>query len=178
MTRDEILARWKAFRRGEFFCPFPTVSERRSYPRYILTAEEIDALAQPAGEPSEGLCRGLDAAIEIMGLEPDHISRELMSRAIRAYGHAEIGCCDGCGSTETIEEIRAKNPLALSCCPERKMLTASQWREKAIAANSAGFNAAKERAAEWVRVSMIGESEETADVLRQVADALRAMEDE
>ena len=29
--------------------------------------------------------------------------------------------CTGCGSTETIEEIRAKYPQAISCCPERDM---------------------------------------------------------
>ena len=30
--------------------------------------------------------------------------------------------CTGCGSVETIEEIRARHPAALSCCPERKMV--------------------------------------------------------
>lgn len=30
--------------------------------------------------------------------------------------------CTGCGSTETIEQIRARLPRALSCCPERKMV--------------------------------------------------------
>jgi hypothetical protein len=29
--------------------------------------------------------------------------------------------CTGCGSTETLAEIRAKNPEAISCCPERKL---------------------------------------------------------
>lgn len=29
--------------------------------------------------------------------------------------------CTGCGSTESIEEIRRLFPGALSCCPERKM---------------------------------------------------------
>lgn len=29
--------------------------------------------------------------------------------------------CAGCGSTETIAEIRAKHPQAISCCPERDM---------------------------------------------------------
>jgi hypothetical protein len=29
--------------------------------------------------------------------------------------------CTGCGSTDTIEEIRAKQPGAISCCPERQM---------------------------------------------------------
>jgi GcrA cell cycle regulator len=29
--------------------------------------------------------------------------------------------CTGCGSTQTIEEIRAQHPNALSCCPERNM---------------------------------------------------------
>lgn len=30
--------------------------------------------------------------------------------------------CTGCGSTETIEQIRAQHPNALSCCPERRMV--------------------------------------------------------
>lgn len=29
--------------------------------------------------------------------------------------------CTGCGSTETVEQIRAKHPDAISCCPERNM---------------------------------------------------------
>ena len=29
--------------------------------------------------------------------------------------------CTGCGSTESIEEIRKLFPGAISCCPERKM---------------------------------------------------------
>lgn len=29
--------------------------------------------------------------------------------------------CTGCGSRETVAEIRAKFPKALSCCPERDM---------------------------------------------------------
>lgn len=35
--------------------------------------------------------------------------------------HAAKVSCTGCGSTETIEQIRASNPGALSCCPERDM---------------------------------------------------------
>lgn len=30
--------------------------------------------------------------------------------------------CTGCGSTESIEEIRTRNPRALSCCPDRRMV--------------------------------------------------------
>jgi hypothetical protein len=29
--------------------------------------------------------------------------------------------CAGCGSTETLKQIRTKHPRAISCCPERKM---------------------------------------------------------
>lgn len=29
--------------------------------------------------------------------------------------------CAGCGSTETLQQIRAKHPEAIACCPERKM---------------------------------------------------------
>jgi hypothetical protein len=32
--------------------------------------------------------------------------------------------CDGCGSRLTIEEIRAKHPRAIACCPERKLVAA------------------------------------------------------
>jgi hypothetical protein len=30
--------------------------------------------------------------------------------------------CSGCGTTDSIEEIRARHPEALSCCPERRMV--------------------------------------------------------
>jgi hypothetical protein len=30
--------------------------------------------------------------------------------------------CYGCGSTKTIEELRAEKPTVLSCCPERRMV--------------------------------------------------------
>lgn len=29
--------------------------------------------------------------------------------------------CTGCGSTQTIEQIRREHPAAISCCPERDM---------------------------------------------------------
>lgn len=29
--------------------------------------------------------------------------------------------CTGCGSRDSIEEIRRKHPNAISCCPERSM---------------------------------------------------------
>lgn len=41
--------------------------------------------------------------------------------------------CLGCGSTETIEAIRDRNPQAVSCCPEREMMTLQQYRERLIA---------------------------------------------
>lgn len=37
--------------------------------------------------------------------------------------------CTGCGSAETIEEIRAKHPKALSCCPERNMVERNAYGE-------------------------------------------------
>lgn len=35
--------------------------------------------------------------------------------------------CVGCGSTETIEQIRANHPEAISCCPERNMVE-DKWQ--------------------------------------------------
>lgn len=41
--------------------------------------------------------------------------------------------CAGCGSTDTIEELRAKHPKALSCCPEREMIPAPlTWEERGV----------------------------------------------
>lgn len=34
--------------------------------------------------------------------------------------------CSNCGSTETLAEIVAKHPQAISCCPERNMV--EDWR--------------------------------------------------
>lgn len=52
------------------------------------------------------------------------LDRELPS-AVAAFeatlASAPIGKCTGCGSTETIEQIRASVPTAISCCPERDM---------------------------------------------------------
>ncbi len=44
------------------------------------------------------------------------------------------GCCAGCGSTMSMEDLRKRK--ALSCCPERKMLSAKQWRERAVSAEA------------------------------------------
>lgn len=46
----------------------------------------------------------------------------------------EGGACDGCGSTLTMASLKAAG--ALACCPERKMLSAAQWRARAVAADT------------------------------------------
>jgi hypothetical protein len=47
---------------------------------------------------------------------------------------AEIGVCDGCGSSHRMEDLRAAGHI--SCCPERKMLTAKEWSVRAETAES------------------------------------------
>ncbi len=42
--------------------------------------------------------------------------------------------CTGCGSTETLDQIRTRHPNALSCCPERRMV------------NTEGYDAGKREA--------------------------------
>lgn len=34
---------------------------------------------------------------------------------------AGLWACTGCGSIQTIEQIRGEHPEAIACCPERKM---------------------------------------------------------
>jgi len=42
--------------------------------------------------------------------------------------------CKNCGSIGSLESLRAKQPPALTCCPERDMLTLSQvWFQLPIA---------------------------------------------
>lgn len=50
----------------------------------------------------------------------------------RADAAERLECCDGCGSTRTTEELRVAGHVA--CCPERKMLTMQQWRERCLEA--------------------------------------------
>ena len=44
------------------------------------------------------------------------------------------GCCEGCGSTMSIADLRKMG--AVACCPKRKMVSAKEWREKAIASEA------------------------------------------
>lgn len=64
--------------------------------------------------------------------EPPHID---MSSGVSVFSPPRM--CLGCGSTETIEAIRDRNPQAVSCCPEREMLTLQQYRERLMAAGDA-----------------------------------------
>ena len=50
--------------------------------------------------------------------EPD--PRNLQTTELDCNGEAKV--CSGCGTTKTLEAIKAANPQALSCCPERKMV--------------------------------------------------------
>lgn len=63
------------------------------------------------GPSAAGYPTDIDAAWEL-----DQIGRPSLASVSQ-----RVGECTGCGSTETIEQIRAKNPKALSCCPERDM---------------------------------------------------------
>jgi len=59
-------------------------------------------------------------------------TRAILARpATRAdAGVVEGEVCTGCGTTKTLDKIKAINPQALSCCPERKMVPVRQiWRE-------------------------------------------------
>ncbi len=62
-------------------------------------------------------------------IDPDHGGkiavhgddcREVAARIVEALNGAPM-ICDGCGTTKSMEEIKAAHPAALSCCPERKM---------------------------------------------------------
>jgi hypothetical protein len=90
--------------------------------------------------PREALENLLDHYLHCYGGIHDQLAldvRAMIAAAPQATDpREEIGCCDGCGSTKSLAQIHAESPRALSCCPERKMLTAKQWSERAEAAES------------------------------------------
>lgn len=47
-----------------------------------------------------------------------------VSKRIREGRAGPAMACTGCGCMESIEELRARDPKVLSCCPERKMIPA------------------------------------------------------
>ncbi len=49
---------------------------------------------------------------------------------------AHVGVCSGCGSSQTLADIQLLG--ARSCCPERKMLSAKEWEQRATAAEAKG----------------------------------------
>lgn len=53
--------------------------------------------------------------------------------------------CTGCGSVQTIEQIRAEHPRALSCCPERQMVTQAEARLREIERERDGEREAREK---------------------------------
>jgi DNA polymerase len=38
--------------------------------------------------------------------------------------------CNGCGSTEMLDELRARHPGAIACCPEREMVPRYYWHDE------------------------------------------------
>lgn len=66
--------------------------------------------------------------------------------------------CTGCGSVQTVEQIRAEHPRALSCCPERQMVPQAEARLREI-----------ERAWEMfdgLAVQDVGEQQKSYEALR------------
>ncbi len=68
-----------------------------------------------------------------------------LAAALKAEVATEHRVCDGCGTSHHESEFAAPGP-PYSCCPERKMLTAKEWRDRYVAEV-----AARERAEEALR---------------------------
>lgn len=79
------------------------------------------------------VCRNNDE-LDIFWKAADEIER-LRGRLAEVERAAGVAC-NGCGHTETIEQIRAKHPNAISCCPERDMVPAVTWMKRADTATA------------------------------------------
>lgn len=91
----------------------------------------MDKPAYMMSESSDGRYRvvlGFDTLAQAHAFE-DELPRLLARSA------PEDGACEGCGSTKSLDDIRAAGHA--SCCPERKMLSATEWRDRAERAEAA-----------------------------------------
>jgi hypothetical protein len=63
--------------------------------------------------------------------DPDEHDWEARAEAAEAQA---VGVCGGCGASWTINDLKDNGHR--SCCPERKMLSAKEWHERAEAAEA------------------------------------------
>lgn len=123
-------------------------------------------------ENIDGHLEGLSTALTNLDAFMENVADALTPLAARlAECERAAGvACSGCGSTETIEQIRAKHPIAISCCPERDMVPAVTWMNRAEAAEA--------RLAECERTSRVYEIEhdKTVDALDAATARVEALE--
>lgn len=111
-------------------------------------AAQLERQASNAGLGEDCHVRVSDPAFLIASLR--HADREA-KRAI-------MGVCDGCGTSWLPEEIKVGKHL--SCCPERKMLTASEWRERAMKAEQENTRLLQQRADATMAAYNVGNENE------------------
>lgn len=62
-------------------------------------------------------------------------AERLRGENARLQGEAERGCaCEGCGSTRSLPDLHSAGHV--SCCPDRKMISAPEWQARAHAAQA------------------------------------------
>ena len=79
-----------------------------------------EGLAANAKEMADmvGEVERLRELLEDAQVEARWVSRNLLDEAMAKRGWK----CDGCGADYSIQELRARRPRAVSCCPERRLL--------------------------------------------------------
>lgn len=75
--------------------------------------------------------------------------------------------CDGCGSSRSIADLKAAG--AISCCPERKMLTAKEWAARAEKAEQQV--AAQRETLVLVQMSLDALGGDEADVVMPIVES-------
>ncbi len=102
----------------------PTPSPAPSPPVDVgaLVKRVAMAMAIPGDFPSRDDIREMVEALTTQAAE------------IEAARLVEYRVCAGCGSSRSMEELKASGHV--SCCPERKMLTAKEWAIRAETAEA------------------------------------------
>lgn len=96
--------------------------------RIVTDVAELPDRTSPDGWPEAMLV----TADELRGIVEQHIT-DLSGRLAEAR-RFENRICDGCGASMSEDAIRLMG--AKSCCPERKMLSAQEWHDRALSAEA------------------------------------------
>lgn len=97
----------------------------------ILLGEHVAQSAKDKARIKE-----LEEELDAYRMDGSSAANRIAELEAQVEESAFVSACENCGSMDSLEAIRKKHPDAVSCCPERKMLTLGEWRRRCLDAEA------------------------------------------